>query len=85
MNAQEIYRELKNKGTSARMIAEALGVTNQSVSDVIRRGRGSKRIAKSIALVLEKPLEQVFPHYMPKQSREDKVSALRERLMGAVS
>ena len=49
MEAHEIYEKLREKQVSARMIAQVLGVTNQSVSDVIRNGRGSKRIAEAIA------------------------------------
>lgn len=48
MEAHEIYEKLREKQVSARMIAQVLGVTNQSVSDVIRNGRGSKRIAEAL-------------------------------------
>lgn len=85
MESHEIYKKLREKEVSARMIAQVLGVSNQSVSDVIRNGRGSKRIAEAIAKVLGEPLEKVFPHYAPKQSHQDKVSALRHQLLGAVS
>lgn len=80
MEAHEIYEKLREKQVSARMIAQVLGVTNQSVSDVIRNGRGSKRIAEAIATVLEKPLDAVFPHYAPKQSYQEKISVLRNQL-----
>ncbi|ULJ61027.1 helix-turn-helix domain-containing protein [Wielerella bovis] len=82
MEAHEIYEKLREKQVSARMIAQVLGVTNQSVSDVIRNGRGSKRIAEAIAKVLDKPLETVFPHYAPKQSHQEKISVLRHQLLG---
>ena len=85
MESHEIYEKLKSKDVSARMIAQVLGVTNQSVSDVIRNGRGSKRIAEAIAKVLDEPLEKVFPHYAPKQTHQDKVSALRNQLLGVMS
>lgn len=85
MEASEIYAELREKGVSARMIAEVLGVANQSVSDVIRNGRGSRRIAEAVSTVLEKPLEQVFPHYLPKQTHKEKVSLLRNQLLGTVN
>ncbi len=54
MQANEIYKSLEEKNISARMLASALGVTNQSVSEVIRNGRGSKRIAEAIAKVIQK-------------------------------
>ncbi|SSY80672.1 helix-turn-helix transcriptional regulator [Alysiella crassa] len=82
MEAHEIYEKLREKQVSARMIAQVLGVTNQSVSDVIRNGRGSKRIAEAIATVLEKPLDMVFPHYAPKPSHQEKLSVLRNQLLG---
>ncbi|MCI4078308.1 helix-turn-helix domain-containing protein, partial [Klebsiella pneumoniae] len=63
MQANEIYKSLEEKHISARMLASALGVTNQSVSEVIRNGRGSKRIAEAIAKVIQKDLVEVFPHY----------------------
>ncbi|HGO7051183.1 TPA: helix-turn-helix domain-containing protein [Neisseria meningitidis] len=60
MQANEIYKSLEEKNISARMLASALGVTNQSVSEVIRNGRGSKRIAEAIAKVIQKDLVEVF-------------------------
>lgn len=81
MEPHEIYEKLKNKHVSARMIAQALNVSNQSVSDVIRNGRGSKRIAEAVAKVLEEPLEKVFPRYAAKPSHQEKVSALRHQLL----
>lgn len=80
MEAHEIYEKLREKQVSARMIAQVLGVTNQSVSDVIRHGRGSKRIAETISKILEMPLEQVFPYYQYKQSHQEKVLALKNQL-----
>lgn len=82
METHEIYEKLREKQVSARMIAQVLGVTNQSVSDVIRNGRGSKRIAEAIAKVLDKPLDVVFPYYAPKPSHQEKISVLRHQLLG---
>jgi transcriptional regulator with XRE-family HTH domain len=80
MEPDEIYKNLKEKGLSARLIADALNVTNQSVSEVIRHGRGSKRIAEAIAKLIGKPLITVFPYYTPKAERKDKVISLRKLL-----
>lgn len=80
MEPHEIYENLYKKGVSARLIADVLNVSNQSVSGVIRSGRGSKRIAEAIAKVLDKPLITVFPYYKPKQNRSEKISILKQIL-----
>ncbi len=80
MQANEIYKSLEEKNISARMLASALGVTNQSVSEVIRNGRGSKRIAEAIAKVIQKDLVEVFPHYKKTDYRDKKIAELKEML-----
>nr|WP_269822191.1 HTH domain-containing protein [Aggregatibacter actinomycetemcomitans] len=45
MNQKEIYQALKNKNLNASMIAEALGVSYQAVSNAIKQGKSSQRIA----------------------------------------
>ncbi|AGI35955.1 helix-turn-helix domain-containing protein [Mannheimia haemolytica] len=70
MNQQEIYQALKSKNLNASMIAEALGVSSQAVSNAIKQGKSSKRIAKAIAIAIEQPLEKVFPHYARKQEQQ---------------
>ena len=52
------------------MIAEALGVSSQAVSNAIKQGKSSQRIAKAIALAIDEPLETVFPHYAQKQQKQ---------------
>ncbi|WP_228776169.1 helix-turn-helix domain-containing protein [Neisseria meningitidis] len=80
MQANEIYKSLEEKNISARMLASALGVTNQSVSEVIRNGRGSKRITEAIAKVIQKDLVEVFPHYKKTDCRDKKIAELKEML-----
>lgn len=80
MGANEIYDSLEKNNVSARMIADALGVTNQSVSEVIRNGRGSRRIAEAVAKVIQRELTEVFPYYSVKSCRSEKVNELRELL-----
>lgn len=80
MQPREIYKALEENKVSARMLAQALGVTNQSVSEVIRSGRGSKRIAESVAKVLKKELIEVFPYYAEKPKQKDKIAELKELL-----
>ncbi|WP_274571583.1 XRE family transcriptional regulator [Neisseria leonii] len=80
MGANEIYDSLEKNNVSARMIADALGVTNQSVSEVIRNGRGSRRIAEAVAKVIQRELTEVFPYYSVKNCRSAKINELREFL-----
>lgn len=82
MHANEIYANLAEKMISARMIADALGVTNQSVSEVIRNGRGSRRIAEAISKVIQKDLIEVFPYYVPNMKRQERMSQLKQLLNG---
>ncbi|MGX2951319.1 DNA-binding protein [Ursidibacter sp. B-7004-1] len=70
MNQQEIYQSLKSKNLNASMIAEALGVSVQAVSNAIKQGKSSQRIAKAIAIAIDQPLEKVFPHYAQKQQKQ---------------
>ncbi|EFA28908.1 MULTISPECIES: hypothetical protein [Haemophilus] len=83
MSPNEIYQALKIKNLNVAMIAESLGVSNQAVSTVIKQGKSSQRIAKAICLAIEKPLDQVFPHYAKHQQkkvlRAEKVSQLRRQ------
>lgn len=80
MQPNEIYKSLERMNVSARMIATALGVTNQSVSEVIRNGKGSRRIAESVAKVIQKDLEEVFPYYAVKNDRLERIHKLKEVL-----
>nr|WP_279039071.1 XRE family transcriptional regulator [Snodgrassella alvi] len=69
MDSQKIYQELNVKGLNASIIAEVIGVLPQSVAVVIRKGKGSKRIANVIATAIDKNLEDVFPFYKQKNER----------------
>lgn len=74
MNAKEIYQALKQQGYNATTIAEALGVRPQSVATVIRGGRGSKRIAKAVAVASDVAFETMFPFYQEKKALQKKKS-----------
>lgn len=84
MKADEIYQALKLRGYNASTIAEALGVRPQSVAGVIRDGRGSKRIAKAIAVASDCNFETMFPFYqeqsLRKLNRTKKIDDLRVKL-----
>ena len=71
MNQKEIYQALKRKNLNASMVAEALGVSSQAVSNAIKRGKSSQRIAKAIAIAIDEPLEKVFPHYAQKEQKQE--------------
>ncbi len=84
MKADEIYQALKLHGYNASTIAEALGVRPQSVAGVIRDGRGSKRIAKAIAVASGYNFETMFPFYqeqnLKKANRNKKINDLKAKL-----
>lgn len=68
---------------NASMIAEALGVSVQAVSNAIKQGKSSQRIAKAIAIAIDQPLEKVFPHYAQKQQkrafRHNQINQLKDQ------
>lgn len=84
MNSEDIYQALKNKGHNATTIAEALDVRPQSVAGVIRDGRGSKKIAKAIAVAGNCDFETMFPFYREQKERKakrtDKINQLKSEL-----
>lgn len=83
MIQDKIFQALKNKGLSVSILAEALNVSNQAVFNVIKTGKGSKRIAMAIAVAIESPLEQIFPYYskiqQDKLNRFNKVNQLKNK------
>ncbi len=83
MSPEEIYQALKNRSLNVAMIAESLGVSNQAVSSVIKKGKNSQRIAKAISIAIDKPLDQVFPHYIENQQkkavRAEKITQLKRK------
>lgn len=84
MNKDMIYKLLSDRDLNVVMIAEALGVTKQSVHQVINSGRGSKRIAEAVAKACDLTLFDVFPFYAhkktEKQEREERQKMLNKKL-----
>ncbi len=78
MDRVQIYQLLKHNGATASMIASALKVTPSSVSEVINRGKGSRRIALAIAETCGKKIEEVFPHYKSAMTKQDKIDRQAE-------
>jgi lambda repressor-like predicted transcriptional regulator len=52
---------LTDKGTTHERISNAIGVSRNAVSMVIRGETKSEKIERAIALVLELPVQDVFP------------------------
>ncbi|MCU7878331.1 MAG: helix-turn-helix domain-containing protein [Candidatus Thiodiazotropha sp. (ex Lucinoma borealis)] len=61
MNGDQILHFLRAFGLTFTDIAQALGVTPQHVGQVAHRKGDSTRIAKALAIALNKPVEEVFP------------------------
>jgi Ner family transcriptional regulator len=84
---ETIKTELRNKGYSMSMIADALGCTPVNVHQVCQGKNNSYRVAKAVATVLEQPVEVVFPRtagYQEKPTftttRQQRIEALAQRL-----
>lgn len=60
MHPEIIKAELKIKGYSLTRLANILGVTQNTIGQVIR-GANSRRVECAIAQVLGKTVEEVFP------------------------
>lgn len=63
MTKDDIYIKLKNEGITAGMIARSINASPALISEVIRKGKGSRRAAAAIAAALDMPFDQVFPYY----------------------
>ncbi|WP_434777654.1 helix-turn-helix domain-containing protein [Neisseria sp. Ec49-e6-T10] len=88
MNPDQIYQALSEKNLNATCIAKALSVRPQTVANLIREGKGSKRIAKAIAIALEESIDVVFPYYKSKDKKKldtnQKIEELKERFAALV-
>ena len=66
MTPLKIQRELKRKSVTQKQIAESLGKSEMSVSDVIRRRAVSDAIMRAISAAIDKDHRIVFPEYYGK-------------------
>ena len=87
MDYETIKTELRIKGYSMSMIADALGCTPVNVHQVCKGSNNSQRVANAVATALDLSIEQVFPDvpsYADPQhfstSRQQRVEALQQRL-----
>lgn len=72
MNKNQRWQLLRSKDITAQMIATPLNVTAQSIGQTMNDGKTSRRIAQAIADVCGVELEEMFPYYKNKASREAK-------------
>ncbi|MFQ3191532.1 MAG: lambda repressor-like predicted transcriptional regulator [Paraglaciecola sp.] len=85
MDYETIKTELRNKGYSMSMIADALGCTPVNVHQVCKGTNNSYRVAKAVATTLELAVNDVFPtSYQDVQnfptSRQQRIDDLKQRL-----
>jgi transcriptional regulator with XRE-family HTH domain len=62
----KLSRHNEGKGLNQKQVAEIIGCSATALSLVIDRKSVSKRIMKQIAVLLDRPVEQVFPEYFRK-------------------
>lgn len=94
MKYKQIHKALKDKGLSWAAVGKALGCSYQHVMNVSARRADSERVAKAVALLIEKDVSEVFPdkpQYWSeskadqKKSRVEKAKALLEEAGLAVA
>lgn len=88
MNYKQIHNALKDKGLSWLAAAEAIGCTYQHLLNICARRAQSLRVAKAISVLIETPVEEVFPdvpRYQEdrKAERKMRVDDARARLVEA--
>ncbi|MBL3601605.1 MAG: DNA-binding protein [gamma proteobacterium endosymbiont of Lamellibrachia anaximandri] len=82
MNGDQILQELNQLDLSYADIAKAMNISRVTVSLVANRKGHSRRIARALAIALDKPVEEVFPDRPKYHHRPD--PAQRLRLLAAV-
>ncbi|WP_339612322.1 helix-turn-helix transcriptional regulator [uncultured Pseudoalteromonas sp.] len=88
MKAQEIKQAIKAKGYTLSMLADALDVNLATVSGVVCGHTQSLRVAKAISKLLDKSVEEVFPHvesysrprFLKGEQRQQGVEELKQLL-----
>jgi hypothetical protein len=87
MDYETIKTQLRKKGYSMSMIADALDCTPVNVHQVCKGSNNSYRVANAVATVLDKEIKDVFPDVESYQqaeafstTREQRIEALQQRL-----
>lgn len=61
MHHEQIKAELRIAGTSPAMLADELGISQSSISAVVRGVQRSQRVMGRIAQIIEKPVDEIWP------------------------
>lgn len=79
MNETSIKALIHARGATLTLIAEKAGVSLSTVSLVVKGKTKSRRIANAIALIVQKPVDQLWPgKYPEKYSRKPPAQVERE-------
>lgn len=76
MHHEDIKATLRKKGVTPAQLARHLGVTEQTMSQVIRGVAKSGRIAAAISKVTETPVEVLWPGLYDRSAASNKVQQL---------
>lgn len=79
MNYKQIHKALKDRGLSWTAVGEALGCSYQHVMNVAARRADSERVAKSISVLIEKDVSEVFPD-KPQYTNESKAEQKKSKV-----
>lgn len=63
MTPSEIQKRIKDANTTQRAIAQKIGVSEVSVSDIIKGRRISDRVMRTVAEAIGDDVRLVFPDY----------------------
>jgi len=76
MTPSEIQKRIKDANITQRAIAQKIGVSEVSVSDVIKGRRISDRVMRAVAEAISDDVRLVFPEYYlrPPKRKTSKVS-----------
>lgn len=78
MHPEQIKAEIRMQGTTPAAIADSLGLSRMTVSNVIHGRTTSTRVATVIAKLIKKPVATLWPvQYGPKKTRSLKRSAVK--------
>lgn len=74
MDPLDIQHKLKKRGISQKEIAGAEGVSEMSISKVIRREMVSDRLMKAVSRAIGQDHRAVFPEYYFSKKRRQKAA-----------
>jgi len=75
MHPEQIKAEMRMQGTTPAALADSLGLSPQTVSNVIHARTKSSRVASAISKLIKKPVASIWPvQYGPTKKRSLKRS-----------